>query len=473
MDIPVFHLDILNNRVLIGIIATLHVIINHGMAVGGIPLIAYLEHKGAQTGNPGWDRAAEKLLRSFFIVTTSLGAMTGVGIWFSVSLVNPYAIASLIRVFFWTWFVEWLVFVTEVVLILAYHKTWSTWRGKKKRAHVRLGFVLSFASWATMALIVSILAFMMDPGSWQSERTLFSGMLNPLYLPQLAFRTPLAMVMAGTYALVAVLWCTERGTDMRTQMAQTVARWTLIFTCPTVLGGIWYATRVPEEMAAHLPVAMLTQALETWSDTAKNVLLAGASLIAAVMVVVALVPRIVPRTAYVVPALTAVLMLGTFERVREFIRKPYAIAGYLYSNGFRRADLALTQRDGVLRHAVYTGIREITPENELGAGREVFTLTCTRCHTTDGINGMRAILSRMYGETSAWDASVISSYIATMHNARTFMPPFPGSTIERNALAAFLVSLQTAPAHIEGAQTVGAVSAPLTSQATQTASLLP
>ena len=188
MDLPVFHLDWLNNRVLIAVIAVLHVLVNHGMAVGGLPLVCYLERRGL--ADPRWDAVAWRLLKIFFVVTTTVGAMTGVGIWLSASLVNPIAIGSLIRVFFWTWFTEWLVFVTEVALILAYYLTWTRWQGARKARHVRLGVGLSIASWATMALIVSILSFMMDPGAWRADRTLLSGMLNPVYLPQLAFRTP-------------------------------------------------------------------------------------------------------------------------------------------------------------------------------------------------------------------------------------------------------------------------------------------
>jgi len=57
-----------------------------------------------------------------------------------------------------------------------------------------------------MALIVSILSFMMDPGSWGSGKTLFSAMFNPIYLPQLLFRTSLAMVLGAAAALIVVAW---------------------------------------------------------------------------------------------------------------------------------------------------------------------------------------------------------------------------------------------------------------------------
>jgi len=459
MDLPVFHLDFLNNRMLIAIIAVLHVIINHGMAVGGIPLVSYLEHKGHRTGDPMWDALAYRILTCFFIITTTVGALTGVGIWLSASLVNPYAIGSLIRVFFWTWFTEWLVFVTEVVLILYYYMTWKGWAQERKVSHLKLGRALSLASWVTMALIVSILSFMMDPGAWRSDQTLFSGMFNPVYLPQLAFRTPLAMVMAGAFAMIVLLWATPKASEARTAAVKAVGRWMLAWTLPVTVGGYWYASVVPGAMKANLPVALLTQALEGWAQTAVWVLALACVSIAIIAAWGALHARSMKSFAMVIPAALSILLIGTFERVREFVRKPYAIADYLYSNGFRKEDLPLLQRDGMLTHATYTTVREITDDNQLEAGREVFNLACTRCHTVDGVNGIRGVLGTLYGEDVVWSEAAIDSYVSAMHNARPFMPPFPGNDRERKALAAYLVHLQTHREVIEGAQVTG-VSAP-------------
>jgi len=460
MDIPVFHLDFLNDRMLIAIIAVLHVVINHGMAVGGIPLVSYLERRGVKSGDPSWDVLAFRILSFFFIITTTIGALTGVGIWLSASLVNPYAIGSLIRVFFWTWFTEWLVFVTEVVLILAYYLSWKSWTGPRKAAHAKLGVVLSVASWVTMALIVSILSFMMDPGSWRSDKTLLSGMFNPVYLPQLAFRTPLAMVMAGAFGLLVLLWATEAGSALRANAVRAIGRWILAWTAPCVLGGLWYAHAVPDAMKARLPVALLTQALESWAHTALWVLACACAAIALTALWAALRPHATRGWALVLPAVLSIVLLGTFERVREFVRKPYAIADYLYSNGIRKADYALLQRDGMLAHATYTPVRTITADNELIAGREVFNLACTRCHTVDGINGIRGVLDTLYGEHALWDEHTLASYVGAMHNARPFMPPFPGSEREKQALATYLVHLQTHREVIEGAQVTGVSSPP-------------
>ncbi|HPH64215.1 MAG TPA: cytochrome c [Kofleriaceae bacterium] len=463
MDFPVFHLDWLNNRGLIAIIAILHVVINHAMAVGGIPLIAYLERRGVRatdgTQAQQWDRLAFRMLAIFFFVTTTVGALTGVGIWLSAGLVNPYAIGSLIRVFFWAWFTEWIVFVTEVVLILAYYLSWKKWVGTKKVSHVKLGFGLALASWLTMAIIVAILSFMMDPGSWGTDRTLLSGFLNPLYLPQLAFRTPVAMVMAGAFGLVVTAFVTPRRSEIQAAALRAIGGWMLAWMPLCLVGGYWYATRVPVAMKAQLPVALLTQQLAQWSHGAITVLVGAVVAIGLIALWARLAPRTLPRVVLLVPALLAILLLGTFERVREFTRKPYAIPGYLYSNGFRKADYPILQRDGVLAHATYTRVRQITSDNEVEAGREVFNLTCTRCHTVDGINGIRAVVANMYGN-QPWSVSALDAYIGMMHNARPYMPPFPGNGPERKALATYLVYLQNHADTINGAQRDGVMVLP-------------
>jgi mono/diheme cytochrome c family protein len=206
-----------------------------------------------------------------------------------------------------------------------------------------------------------------------------------------------------------------------------------------------------------IPVALLTQALAGWSHGAIQVLALAASVVALLAAWGAVRPARMPRWALALPFVVSVVLIGTFERVREFIRKPYAIAGYLYSNGIRQEDYPLLQRDGLLAHATYTPVREVTKDNAVEAGREVFRLACTRCHTTDGVNGIRGVLEAMYGD-QPWDASAISAYVGAMHLARPFMPPFPGNRAERDALGVYLARLQGRRDALEGAQTAGAVS---------------
>jgi mono/diheme cytochrome c family protein len=473
MDFPVFHLDGMGNRWLIAFIAILHVLINHGLAVGMMPLVAAMEWYGEKKKDPRWDKLAFKILFVCFLITTTIGALTGVGIWLSVSLVNPYSIGSLIRVFFWAWFTEWLVFITEVCLILVYTLTWKKWTdrgGEWKKRHIRLGFALAFFSWVTMAIIVAILGFMMDPGNWLTDHSFWTGVLNPLYIPQLAFRTPLAAAMAGIIAMFLILFFTAKGDAFRNEALRAVGVWTLAFAPFVVVAGWWYYTSVPTAMQGNLGVALATMEFEDWQSKFLQIALFTTITILIVVQLAISRPNLLPKAALVVPSVAILWMTGHFERVREFIRKPYVIGQYMYANGLRVDDYALLQRDGILKYTTYSNPlaesekRGLPTElsdaerNELlrriQMGKDVFMDTCSRCHTGQGVNGIADHLQRMFGD-QVWSPDLTASYVENMHYARPYMPPFPGTKDELALLGDYLEHLQRSKTPIPGAQSVG------------------
>jgi len=456
MDFPIFHLDFFGNRLLIAFIAILHVFHSHPLAVGAIPVVAAMEWWGLKTARADWDRLAYRILFVCFILTTSVGALTGVGIWFSTSLVNPQAIGSLIRVFFWAWFTEWIVFFLEVVLILAYFLTWKRMQGRRKGLHVALGVALAVFSWLTMAIITAILGFMMEPGSWMSAKSFLSGVFNPIYLPQLVFRTPLAMITAGLFALFLVYFFTRGAAELRARAVRWISAWVLFWLPVGLAGSFWYWRVVPDWMRANVPVALTTQQFTQWQQTALVLLgVMGALVLLACLWGVAR-PAWLPRAALLAPFVAALILFGTFERIREFVRKPYVIGGYMYANGIRAQDYDLLREEGILAHATYVPLRRITAQNRIEAGGELFRIACTRCHTTTGVNGVTKKLVGLYG-AGPWDRDAVKAYLQTMHNARPFMPPFPGTDLEAGALADYLVSLQSFPVGLDGAQTRGVV----------------
>ncbi len=459
MDFPIFHLDFFGNRLLFAVIATIHVLINHALAVGAMPLVLMLEILGVRTGDRRWDELGHRILFTCFVITTSAGALTGVGIWLAASLVNPTAIGSLIRVFFWAWFTEWIVFVTEVALILAWFLTWKGWGERHKRAHIGLGVALSIASWATMAIIVAILGFQMDTGVWTVKPGFWTAVLNPLYLPQLAFRTPFAMVAAGLFALLLTFFLVRRDDDFRARAVRALSGWTLAWSLPWLAGALAYRRAIPDSAVANLRVALGTIRYEHLAPTFEALILAAAGAILALAAWGAWRPRLLPRALLLVPCVLSVWLLSYFERVREFARKPDVVASYLYANGLRRADYPLLRETGLLAQASYTPVRDATVDPPV-AGREMFRLACSRCHTTDGNNGVVGKLTRLYG-TGPWSPDVIRGYLDGMHNARPFMPPAPGNAAERDALAAFLIALRDDPRPLPGAQTAGVRLPPL------------
>lgn len=465
MDFPVFHFDWLNDRFLIAVIAILHVLINHGLAVGFVPFVTWLEQKGVnasssdQITNEAWDTLAYKLMKVGFIITTTIGALTGVGIWFSAALVSPTSIGSLIRVFYGAWFVEWLVFVTEVVLILIYFLTWknSNTNIRAKARHIKLGWALSIFSWITMAIIVAILGFMMDPGNWNTNQTFLNGFLNPIYLPQLFFRTPTAMVVAGTFAFFLIMLFTDSGTDIRKKAVKSVSLWIVCWAPLSLLAAIFYYKAMPEAMTANMSTAVGSMDFAQYYDLLKYFIAGGVSLAIVLSLIGLIRPLQVRMYMVILPMFMAFGFLGIFERVREFIRKPYVIGGYLYSNLLCVEDYPLYKKDGVLKHATYTSVTDITDDNLIEAGKNVFMLTCSRCHTTQGVNSIVYVFERMYGFDKPLNEGSMKGYIPFMHEGRTYMPPFPGTERELDALVAYIKNIQQTSDPLYGAQDEGVV----------------
>ena len=448
MDFPIFDLGWVGNRFLFVVIAITHVLINHALAVGLAPVVVGMEFLGIKQQNPQWDRLAYKIMKVAFIVTTTVGAMTGVGIWFSASLVNPNSIGSLIRVFFSAWFFEWIIFVTEVVLIMFYYLTWDKWtKGRAKLNHFKVGYGLAVFSWITMAVIVSILGFMMDPGNWNAEKSLLNGFANPIYLPQLIFRTFLAGMMGASFALACTYFFTEKGSEIRAKATRFTSGWLLICAVPTIAGGLWYWNVIPDMMVNNMSVAVGTQQFQNWYDMLSKLLVGGVLGVIAFAFVTYFKPTWnYGKWAFVAPILILWGTLGMFERVREFIRKPYVIGGYMYSNTYRVDDYPLLKQDGILKHASFVSTKEVTDDNLVEAGKNVFMLACSRCHTTNGVNAITDKFRNMYGTIDEpWNADAMKTYIKNMHNARYFMPPFPGNDKELDALVSYIKVLQYFP----------------------------
>jgi len=442
MDFPIFQADFFGNRFLIGFIAIVHVIINHSFAVGMMPLLAFFEWWCYRNGRDEWDRLLYRILAVAFVVTTTVGALTGVGIWFSTSVVNPVAIGSLLRVFYWAWFSEWVVFVSEVVLILIYFLTWKRMTGDRKPAHIRIGIALGLMSWLTMAIITAILGFMMNTGDWTQQRSLLTGFLNPVYVPQLLFRTTVALALAGSLALALSIAFTRNDRALRAQAIRWFSGWTLFWSIPVAIASLLYYAVIPQEMMANMPVAFGTIAWASQYAILLKITLATAAAVILVSVWGVVRPGWGGAVTWIIPFACLALLLGQFERARQFVRKPYVLAYYMYSNGVRVNESAYLVKTGLLPNANWTSERGVGADNKIPAGRDIFMIACSRCHTINGLNSIKGNLARLY-PGQVWQETVIDAYIKNIHGARAYMPPFPGTVEERGALAAYLVRLQS------------------------------
>jgi mono/diheme cytochrome c family protein len=213
-------------------------------------------------------------------------------------------------------------------------------------------------------------------------------------------------------------------------------------------------------MKANSSVALLTQEFMSWHGQFQALL--GWTIIAFLVVGIGGLGSsfMIPRWALLIPSFMGIWLLGHFERAREFMRKPWVIGEYMYSNGVHKDELAFLQSEGLLKHATYVKHREITEANKAECGQDIFMLACSRCHSTTGLNGVIEKFTAMYGADKPWDSAGMQLFIKGMHQTRTFMPPFPGTDAEAGALVAYLQQLRASPQTLPGAQSAGIVIAP-------------
>ncbi|MEN8222039.1 MAG: cytochrome c, partial [Acidobacteriota bacterium] len=126
--------------------------------------------------------------------------------------------------------------------------------------------------------------------------------------------------------------------------------------------------------------------------------------------------------------LTIFVFFGAFEFIREAGRKPYIIKDYMYSTGIRVADFDKIKDQSVLKNSKWTESKDITPDNAVKAGGEIFRIQCYACHSL----GIKNNINRKMAD---WDLNKIRRIIGSLKGITPFMPGFAGNDVEKDALA--------------------------------------
>ena len=446
-------LDGMGNHLLIAVMAFTYVVINHSMMLGLFPLISALEWRGMARKEPAWDQLAKRISLIALVINCSLGVLSGVGINLSSSLIVPSELGSPMRLFFWNWVAEWSVFIAQLILIVSYCVTWDSWQGSKKRRHMALGFGLAVFSWIAMFVIVSVIGFVISTGNWAIGNPLPSATVYRLFLPQLLFRTFFALASGGIFVWILSFWLVDRQSAQRASVVRFLALWTFAVSPVCAATAYWFWAVLPIEAANNIAVGSLASGFTLWQS---QFFIITTVMSGSIMVTAAWGwkrPLALPRMAIVAVFLLTIGWLWHFEKAREFIRKPFLVADYMYSNGVRVDELALLQHEGVLLHSVHSELTPITDANRAQAGQQVFAMTCARCHTTHGLAGVVGKLDSLYGP-EPWNPKEIETLIGSMYNKRTYMPPFPGNADESRALVAYLSGLQKIPVSADQSSSV-------------------
>ncbi|HWR14214.1 MAG TPA: c-type cytochrome [Terriglobales bacterium] len=431
MNYPVWQLGV-PGGLLIAFIAVLHVFVSH-FAIGGGAYLVITERKAYRENDDNLLAYVRQHSRFFALLTLVFGAVTGVGIWFTIGLVSPEATSSLIHTFVWGWAIEWVFFFIEIAAALIYAYAWDR---LDRRTHLIVGWIYFIAAWASLVVINGIITYMLTPGRWLETKAFWDGFFNPTYFPSLFMRTFFTVALAGVFGLITAM---ELSSPTREKVIRWAGQWLILGLVLTPIAGFWYFLKFPtfseDYIAGFLPAAQHTVRLGV-----------TCTLFALLLTIIFAIakPQWMKRPVMTLLFLACFGTLATGEYLREYVRKPWVINNYIYANDLRAADIQnVAMTGGIAAHARWL---RVAPAANATYGQQVFALQCGSCHSVDSY---RAIRPKIRG----WDAKYAAGIVPNLNLTRGTMPPFAGDATDAAALGMYLASIAPpAPAQQSGAE---------------------
>ncbi|MDB5386658.1 MAG: cytochrome bd-type quinol oxidase subunit 1-like protein [Planctomycetaceae bacterium] len=403
-------------------VAVVHVFLAQ-FAVGGGMLLCYMQWLAMTGQNPHARTFVKGYFKVVVLVSFVLGALTGVGIWFTAIQISPATIGAMVENFHWLWATEWLFFCLEIVSGYCFYRYQSR---LTDRDALTLLIIYAIASWVSLFIINGILSWQLTPGNWLVTHSLADGFFNPSFWPSLFFRTIVSLTLASLAACVVINVMRGLDRDAKTLLINRVSM-LLVPMIVMPLLGFWFLAVMPADSRSWVlggsPAMMLFLNISI-----------GASLAIGAYALFGLVLQ----RLYINGATASLLLLLAFgataggEFVREGARKPFSVRHVLYSNAIRPEEVATLREKGCLSNDSYPLRYASTyPNDQVRTGGRVFRRQCQVCHTVQGTNGLVEL-------TGSWDLNQMRLNVAKLQHTKPFMPPFAGTARELESLVQFI-----------------------------------
>jgi mono/diheme cytochrome c family protein len=444
MHYPWWHVPFLTAPMLIAAVAVLHVLVSH-YAVGGGLFLAVEARYAYHVRNRPYLAYLRQHAWFFILLTVVYGAITGVGIWWTIGLASPLATEMLIHIFVFGWAMEYVFFVLEITSAFIFFYYWDR---LDPRTHQLVAWIYAVSAWISLVLITGITAFMLNPGAWPQRPSFWIGFLNPQLLPQTLARTGGALLLASLYVYLHAAF-RVRDHGLRDLIANRSARPALLGAVLLLAGGAGWYLFLPGSARAALAAA-----------SALNVLMV---LIFALTAIVFVMLYVGPyrHPGWLTPGfgiLFFALGLGAFttgEYIREAVRKPYVIYNVVLGNQVLPAELPAMRRTGYLEGGTWTKalvaaeypqvltdgavdrakLSTLSEADQVALGRVLFMYQCNDCHAaTSGYSALSYL-------TTGWDARTIRDAIPRLGELNFFMPPWMGTVEEADLLTRYLQTI--------------------------------
>lgn len=435
MEYPVWYIPGLNKGLVIALISVLHVFIAQ-FAVGGGLYLVWTERKAHRDKNRELLAWLEGHTRFFLLLTMVFGGLSGVGIWFSISVAIPAATALLAHNFLFIWASEWVFFLIEVAALLVYYYTYPLCRQGIMRpaAHMRVGWIYAAAGFTSLFFINGIISFMLTPGDAVQNGELGRAFFNPGYWPSLVYRGALCLLLAGMFALFTAPRIA--GEALRRSVVRSASCWVGLPFLVLAASSFWYVLALPPGRREALArrTADMQPFVMAYGWILALIFLAG-------IAAFALSSRLRRPVAVLILCL-GLALVGSFEWMRESGRRPWLVPGHMYSSGMTLAEGMRADAEGVASLSVWSRIVEDGAaaldgkRPFLTRGALLFAQQCAACH---GVGGPKLdIVPRVEKLT----APGLAAQLQGQGNGLSYMPPVYGSAADKAALAEYLDGLR-------------------------------
>jgi len=429
---------------LIALVAVVHVLVSH-YAVGGGLFLAMETGYAYRKQNRDYLAYLRRHARFFVLLTVVFGAITGVGIWWTIGLASPLATEALIRTFVFGWAMEWAFFVVEITSAFIFFYYWGR---LPPRTHVRIGWIYGAAAWISLVLITGITAFMLNPGAWPHKGGFWVAFFNPQFVPQVVARSGGALLLSSLYVyLHASLVIREE--RLREMISRRSIRPSLLGIVLGAAGGAgWYAMLPPSARAVMPTAAVL------------NVLIV---LMAAMAVVIFAALYFGPHRnpSWLSPGFAAMMLIfgfgavATGEFIREAVRKPYVVYNVVLGNQILPEEIPRLRQSGALAGGTWTRalvddrhpglirdgrldaerLARLAHRDRLALGETLFQYQCNDCHAAR--DGYAAVAPLVRGRSPR----MIQEMILRFEKTHFYMPPWSGTADEAGLLAEYLSAI--------------------------------
>ncbi len=445
MHYPWWYVPILTSPMLIAIISVLHVIVSH-YAVGGGLFLAIETQYAYKTEDRKYLNYLKNHAWFFILVTVVFGAITGVGIWWTIGLASPLATETLIHIFVFGWAMEYVFFVIEIASAFAFYYLWDK---VTSYTHIKIGWTYAISAWISLVLIGGITAFMLNSGGWLNKQDFWVAFLNPQFIPQVLARTGAALILASLYVYLHSS-IKLKDDQLKYLIAKRSGSPALFGTILLIIGGIGWYFYLPESAKAALIAASVINVL--------LIMLVSMTFILLIMIYIGPYknPNWVSAGFAILLFLLGLGSMATGEYIREAVRKPYIIYNIVMSNQVLTSEVNSIKQKGYLESGIWTKrfIQTFYPDyinnnqideaklltlplaDRIKIGQVLFQHHCNDCHSDkEGYVSLGHL-------TTGWTPEIIRLIVLHPEKTHFFMPPWLGTPEEADLLVDYIISLQ-------------------------------